>query len=281
MNEEHKFAQFLLRSWPFPRGAGRLTDKFFRKLHFRSEIATVETTDGFPMTVMPNDLVGRHIYLTGEFDRSNVEVLCAFAEPGDTLLDIGCNIGYVSGCFLHNVPNSKVVAVEPQQDVRELLARNLDHFGDRAVIFPFAISDQDGEAFFKVNTENRGAGALSQSGIRIQTRSGNSLFSEILLTSVDLVKIDVEGHEETVISSCNSWFAKLQPKIVLFEDLGTKAAGSIGEMLHRSGYDVYSIVKYLTRLKLKRVLSAADCQSTDYLAISRNRRQPEGALLLF
>src|SRR5215471_3758736 len=114
MNPQHKALQILLRSWPFPRGAGRIIDRCFSKVAFDDDIVAVRTTDGFDMNIMPNDVIGRHIYLRGEFDRSTVEVLCNFASPGDTLLDIGANIGYVSACFLKNVPNSKVIAVEPQ-----------------------------------------------------------------------------------------------------------------------------------------------------------------------
>src|SRR5258707_1075568 len=126
MNKEHQLAQTILRAWPFPQGAGRLLDRYFSKLEFSRHTEIVRTTDNFELTVTPNDLIGRHIYLTGEFDRSIVEILCNFSEPGDVLLDIGANIGYVSTCFLNNVPNSSVVAVEPQPEVLELLAINLN-----------------------------------------------------------------------------------------------------------------------------------------------------------
>src|ERR1019366_9617231 len=99
MNRQHILAQILLRSWPFPRGAGRIIDHYFSRLAFDDEIASVLTTDGFTINVIPNDLIGRHIYLTGEFDRSTVEVLLKFSNPEDVLLDIGANIGYVSACF--------------------------------------------------------------------------------------------------------------------------------------------------------------------------------------
>ena len=78
MNRQHIVAQMLLRAWPFPRGAGRLTDKFFSALKFRNELTTVRTTDDFYITVMPNELIGRHLYLTGEFDRTTVELLNNF-----------------------------------------------------------------------------------------------------------------------------------------------------------------------------------------------------------
>ena len=128
INRQKILPQMLLRSWPFPRGAGRIIDHFFSRLTFENEIETVRTTDGFAIKVFPNDLIGRHIYLTGEFDRSTVEVLVKLSKPDDVLLDIGANIGYVSGCFLQNVPRSKVIAVEPQPlivDLLELISNSL------------------------------------------------------------------------------------------------------------------------------------------------------------
>src|SRR5215208_4460547 len=136
MNRQHIIPQILLRAWPFPRGTGRIIDRFFNDLMFTDEISTVDTTDGFPLSVMPNELIGRHLYLTGEFDRTTVEVLLKHAKPGDMLLDVGANIGYVSACFLAKVPESRVIAVEPQPGIVDLLKSNLAQFGDRASVAP-------------------------------------------------------------------------------------------------------------------------------------------------
>ena len=125
LNDRYIGAQLFLRCWPFVNGQGRLVDRLFSRLSFDQKLETVLTTDGFTMTVDPNDLIGRHIYLTGKFDRTVFGVLSKFARPGDTLLDIGANIGYVCGCFLQNVPQSKVIAVEPQPIIVNQLTSNL------------------------------------------------------------------------------------------------------------------------------------------------------------
>lgn len=158
INRQKILPQMLLRSWPFPRGAGRIIDHFFSRLTFENEVETVRTTDGFAIKVFPNDLIGRHIYLTGEFDRSTVEVLVKLSKPDDVLLDIGANIGYVSGCFLQNVPRSKVIAVEPQPLIVDLLESNLKQFGDkRYKIFPVGISDANSSGWLEICDFNRGA----------------------------------------------------------------------------------------------------------------------------
>ena len=55
------------------------------------------------MTILPNDHIGRHLYLTGQFDRTIVEVLLHFSRENDHVLDIGANIGYVSCALLTKV----------------------------------------------------------------------------------------------------------------------------------------------------------------------------------
>ena len=106
----------------------------------------------------PTNLIGRHIYLTGEFDRSTVEVLLKLSKPGDVLLDIGANIGYVSACFLQKVPRSKAIAVEPQPQIVDLLQSNLKPFGDkRYKVFPVALSDLDTSGWLEICDLNRGA----------------------------------------------------------------------------------------------------------------------------
>jgi FkbM family methyltransferase len=274
LNPDHIAAQILLRAWPFPRGAGRIIDKLFRHLHFDREIETVRTTDRFDITVMPNDLIGRHLYLSGEFDRSTVEIVCDFAEPGDVLLDIGANIGYVSACFLSNVAGSRVIAVEPQPGVLDLLKQNLDQFGARQVVYPFALSDRDGESFMQIDNENRGASRLSNGGLKIETRSAARLFAEADLSRLDLVKVEIEGHEEEALTSCKTFLVSRKPKIVLFEEHGAKSAGSIGKLLRDVGFDIYCIRKRLTRLDLVPVRSVADCVSNDYVGVSRHRCIP-------
>ncbi len=272
MNAEHKLAQIALRSWPFPRGAGRLIDKFFSATRFSDKTVKVRTTDGFDITVMPNDLIGRHIYLTGEFDRTVVEVLCNFALPGDVLLDVGANIGYVSSCFLQNVPNSRAIAIEPQPVVGGILMQNLLQFGKRQTVFNVALSDNDGEAHFQVGQTNTGTSAIvdtqTHRSIKVPTRSPDSLLAE-LGEAVNLIKIDVEGHEEIVLSSCRSWLSQTKPRAIVFEEHGVKCApgGSIATILGDLGYAIYGIKKTLTAIKLNPVLSELDCNCVDFIAI--------------
>lgn len=255
-----------------------MIDRFFSKLPFDEKVSKVKTTDGFEMQVVTNDLIGRHIYLTGEFDRTTVEVLLSLSRPGDVLLDIGANIGYVSGCFLKNVAQSKVIAVDPQPRIVDLLRTNLEPFGhDRFEVFPVGLSEIDGNGFMEIREANLGASCLVKSSngktVPVALWSAERLFSQIEANSIDLVKIDVEGHEETVIRSCSITFERLRPRAIFFEDHTHSAAadGAIGSILDRIGYRVFGIKKRLTKLDMVPLFNRGDCIYNDYLAVPKEQ----------
>ena len=213
----------LLRSWPFPRGAGRIIDHFFSPLTFENEVETVRTTDGFAIKVFPNDLIGRHIYLTGEFDRSTVEVLVKLSKPDDVLLDIGANIGYVSGCFLQKCTSVEGDCRRAPAANRGSSESNLKQFGDkRYKIFPVGISNANSSGWLEICDFNRGASKVvkdrNKHTVEIQLWSAKRLFASLQGEKIDLVKIDVEGHEETVLKASQEDLNRLRPRAIFFED---------------------------------------------------------------
>jgi FkbM family methyltransferase len=283
MNKEHIGAQIVLRAWPFQRGIGRLISKVFGDPLFKEKIAPVLTTDGVKLQVYTNDLVGRHIYLTGAYERSALEVLCNFAEPGDMLLDIGANVGYISASFLKNVDRSRVIAVDPQPIVLELLRSNLSQFPNRFEIIPAALSDHDGTEMFVTTEGNLGDAYLTNSATGsypVQVLAADKALAD---RHFDLVKIDVQGHEETILNSCKETIDRGQPRAIVFEEGGIKSApsGTIGKLFNELGYKVFGVQKRLFKNVIVPIKNESDCVSNDYLAISSKRQIPKKAKSLY
>src|SRR5262249_48896893 len=137
------------------------------------------------------------------------------------LLDIGANIGYVSACFLMYFNGAHIIAIEPQRDVLHLLQKNLRQFGcERFEIVPFALSDRDGVAHFQICKRNKGASKIvTRSGPEtsvVQVISAESLLAG-MERSPDLIKVDVEGHEYTILAAI---LPKLDqaPRAIIYED---------------------------------------------------------------
>lgn len=274
MNLPPSLVKRIASNWPFANGSGRFIDKFGRKAQFGSSVMTCRTSDEFEIDVLGNDHIGRHLLISGEFDRSVIQVLLDFAKGGDCVLDIGANIGYVSCCLLKNIAGSHVICIEPQPIIIDLLRRNLSRFdASRSRIIDAALSDRDGEVVLNIDDQNRGASSIhAKSGdasVTVQSVSAERLFSSF--SSLDLIKIDVEGHEEHVIRSAAGQLARLKPRAILFEDRvgGAWPGGAIGKILTNLGYTVYGIKKSLTSTSLVVVKSAQECFYNDYLAVSK------------
>lgn len=255
------------RLWPFANGSGRILDLFGRNINLGSGQRSVRTSDDVLLQVYADDLIGRHIILSGKFDRSIVDVLVDHARAGDVLVDIGANIGYVATCFLKRVPDSRAICVEPQPGIVDLLRLNTAQFAGRADVHQIALSDKDGELRFHVNSANRGASRISEDGeITVPAIDAGEFLRRF--PKVDMIKIDVEGHEAVIFQSIENELKRLRPRGILFECHGQEGGpeGALGAVLNRLGYTIFGIEKNLLSTKLKRVDRAEDCTTNDYIA---------------
>jgi FkbM family methyltransferase len=263
---------WIARQWPFANGAGRVVDRFGAGIACGSGISTAQTRDGFPMQVMASDLIGRHLLITGQFDRSLFDVLLRCGQSGDRILDVGGNIGYASCLALKHLPESSVVAIEPQAEVAELLRVNLAQFGaSRWRVEQVALSDQDGEGHMTIEVSNRGGSALADTGVVVRLVNTDAFLATF--DALDLIKVDIEGHEETFFRVGRAQIARLQPRAILFEDTAhwPGPEGWIDEILSKAGYDIYGVRKSLMSTRLVRIIPGNRIDFHDYLAVSRAR----------
>lgn len=268
------------RYWPFANGSERLIYMLEKRIDTGKGEKTCMTSDGFPMAVDADDLIGRHLILSGRFDRSTAAVLMDFSKPGDHVVDIGANIGYISCLFLKNIPGVHVMAVEPQTGVvGKLLAENLAQFPRHQwTLIPAALSDKDVDMHLWVSPGNAGAAVIvpdaQEHSVPIRLVDSNRVLGE--LPEIDLIKIDTEGHEETVFLAAKDVIEAKQPRAILFEDQLSKShpQGAIGKLLNDIGYSVYGVDKGLFSTKLTPVTEANKAKFNDYLAVSKRKPIP-------
>jgi len=160
----------------------------------------------------------RHGCLPGQvgFDR-----LCGrLVRRGDTVFDVGANIGYTMILYASLVgTEGKVVAIEPGRRIFAGLSRNSGHRANVRLVH-VAASDRAGEATF-YETEMSDIASLEHV-------TGAVEFS-VPTTTLDLVakaegppvfvKIDVEGHEPHVLEGMTKLFRSDRPPIIIFEAL--------------------------------------------------------------
>ena len=169
------------------------------------------------------------------YERGTCHVLNTILRNGDLFIDIGAHYGFLSMVASSMVgPNGKVYSFEPNQDSFELLKINA-YNTQFANIHPacYAISDKPGTATLYIDNESLGDSSLfpTTKAHKLQTTSVLTLtdvFDYIKSDSdpealplgrqyIVVVKIDVEGVEDKVISGGKRLFSSDDSPIIIYE----------------------------------------------------------------
>lgn len=195
------------------------------------------------------------ILSTGTYEDDIKKLIKISLNAGDVALDIGGNIGLQSIRMSKAVGHyGKVFAFEPLTHLQEKFERNLKlNKAGNVKLFPYALSNNESEADFHINTKNWNQGTFnisnSQDGTEIQQVSikvADGLPEVKALSRLDLVKIDVEGFEYQVLLGLKDTLSKYKPRIIFEYDSDYWQANgqSINEcfnFLNSWGYTIYQI----------------------------------------
>jgi FkbM family methyltransferase len=131
---------------------------------------------------------------------ATTELVVKEVKPGQTVVDIGANVGYFSLLFARAVGQDGIVhAFEPNPRLARILRYNLSLNGYRNVVVnQKAVSDRNGSARFYVPKQGHERSSLeprhSSQIIDVATTKLDDYF-EPKEDRVDWIKLDVEGHE--------------------------------------------------------------------------------------
>lgn len=216
-------------------------------------VALTHLIDGRPMLVNSNDYGGPLLFVSGgRYEEDNVEVLQSFIRDDTKLfVDAGANLGCFSLLIGERLrKHGKVLAFEPHPGLAELARRNAIINGLESVItvHPFGLSDAEAETDFSYPKGHLGGGLIGNMDRPEQfdvVRSRVRRLDDILDAgaTVDLMKIDVEGHEPAVIRGLQQILARSPRLKILFEKLGLHAdrASQIEAVLQPAGFHLYAI----------------------------------------
>lgn len=170
---------------------------------------------GLKLRLHPLDnLSEKRAFMTPQcFDPAELKAVKAAMGPGKVFLDIGANAGlYALVAAKAGGPASRVIAVEPQREMRRRIAYNARANGlETLEITGIALSDYEGESLMKIVGRNKGMGRLegpdSRKNRRREQGSGEAvrvttlptLLAEMKADRLDAMKIDVEGAEVSIL----------------------------------------------------------------------------------
>lgn len=176
----------------------------------RVEIATGQGT----FWVDPASYAGLELARTGVYDPATLSVIQRLVRPAGTFVDIGANEGYFTVVASRLVgPTGRVLAVEPQERLQAVLARNLAlNLCTNVVVIQAAVSDRSGTSVLHLTPDVNNAA----SGLAAPTRYSLATQTTPLMTLADLlarapgdppvVKMDIESFEHEAIHGGEALF---------------------------------------------------------------------------
>lgn len=194
-----------------------------------SKSQPVTVNYGAELYVNPEDMaISRRLWREGEFQPPLTRYLKQATEPTDCVVDVGANLGYFSVLMGRQMnEDGSLFALEPEPDSHCLLRQNLSHnsLSEVSTCIEAAASDRRQTTTLYKGGSNKGTHSIrgndQASGIEIESVPLDSIIDP----AVDLVKIDVEGVEDRVLSGAENIIQTDKPTVVV-ENNETEWQGS-------------------------------------------------------
>lgn len=180
------------------------------------------------------------------------EALTSIIKPGDTVLDVGANVGYHTLLASRLVgPEGLVIACEPEPTNLSVLGENV-HRNEalNVLMLPIGLGAKVEERSFFVSSTNKGRHSL------FSENTPNATRRSIVVTTIDkliallpsgrqpdVIKLDVEGAEGLVLAGGRQFLENAHPKIWMeFWPVGIQASSvdplTLLQDMERFGYRV-------------------------------------------
>jgi len=161
--------------------------------------------------------VFRQIFMDYEYD------FFIEAEKVKTILDGGCNIGLASLYFAKRCPSAAIVGLEPDDENFKVAIRNTAHqknislikagIWSKSCFLKTVMNPELGEWAISVAESDAGAPGS------IRARTIPQIMEENKWTSIDILKLDVEGAEEEIFNPDSiHWLKKTRVLVIELHD---------------------------------------------------------------
>ncbi len=173
-------------------------------------------------------------------------------KEGDTVIDIGANLGYYTRPLADIVgATGEVYAVEPVPVIFSVLKRNVGRRKNIALL-NYALGSEErtiemandsvaAAGYFGTGRNFVSDGELSGDAIRFSAQMirGSKLFAD--LKRIDFIKCDIEGYERIVIPELQPLIERHHPTVLIETDGETRQ--EIIKMFSQMGYRAYMLEK--------------------------------------
>lgn len=233
---------------------------------------------GLPIRAYRHESQGNDLMKLGVIDLPVTELLWRLIDPGETVIDVGANMGYMTSIFVAKVSHKsggRVYGYEPNPFVFELLEHNArmwqviapntkielrclaisEESGYASLAFPYGYENNKGLSRIISDEEScltSESGNTYQKTVNVKTESLDKLFAGI--EEIGVIKVDVEGHEMNVFRGAEGILKRRSVRDIIFEEnifeVNNIGRSLVSMYLKRFGYEIFAVSNTLFGVKL-------------------------------
>ena len=230
--------------------------KFYKDLKYIGQVK-VYTGSNYFRIIAAGGTIENELFWKGlnhSLEPETIWIWKLLAIRAKTVIDIGANTGIYSLLTKAINPPCSVYSFEPSKTTFAKLVKNIEmnHFDIDA--FQLAISNKNSESvFYDVFDEHQTSASLSPKMLKdnpgytgalneykVKTITFDRFVEENNITTVDLIKVDVELHEPEVFEGMQLTIEKMQP-IIVFEVLLPEIADRLNEFFYMKEYILFHL----------------------------------------
>jgi FkbM family methyltransferase len=197
--------------------------------------------------------IGSMIFWHDSYSGNQLALLDRFLRPEMVFVDVGANVGEQTVFAAKRLTRGRVIAFEPTSSVYDSLMENiaLNGFGNVTVV-KAGLGERPGELPIYTAVTRRADGTVNEGVPTLYRTAERGTFVENVpilrfddfaaqqgLTRLDVMKIDVEGAEMTVLKGAAESIRRHRPLIIVEVHEGTSRA---------AGYSPQALLDYVRQL---------------------------------
>jgi FkbM family methyltransferase len=225
-------AAALMRHLPRVRGHGRVGQLVNKGFLLCGASPTAVGDMKLGHRLMLDTRVPSHVWAlySGIYDDADISILSDFIRPGGAVIDVGANIGFYTiplGLRVKSL-GGRLVAFEPVPSNADRLTENafLNGLGGTVEIVRAGLSNKTGTALVTLREDFQSGGAVGNAAIVIDDGKDDGfstlpiamkrlddIWPEFGDLRLDVLKVDIEGHEDLFLEGAQETIARHQPII--------------------------------------------------------------------
>lgn len=209
--------------WYLRRAKHPFKDKIVGRFwpHLSSRFWWVRYNGNMAFKVDLQEYIQEKVFFDGEYEPGILQWIRKNLRSNDSFWDVGANVGTIS--LVASQLCECVLSFEPFPQTRERLSEHVEvNKCTNISIHPIALAEDDGFAEFTIGPQNNHGmnslvhrpGAVT---IQVQTARGDTLVEEKRIRVPNVVKIDVEGAELSVLKGLQGLLADNTLRAIVFE----------------------------------------------------------------